>query len=64
MLIKSALLHLTSLFICTFCCSIAFANPLKIIEFDKTGVLNLGGAETLSRIDFTYKIADYFNLDK
>ena len=36
----------------------------KIIEFDKTGVLNLGGAETLSRIDFTYKIADYFNLDK
>lgn len=36
----------------------------KIIEFNKLGIYNLGGAEILSRIDFTCKIADYFNLDK
>jgi dTDP-4-dehydrorhamnose reductase len=36
----------------------------KIIEFDKMGIYNIGGAELLSRLDFTYKIADYFNLDK
>ncbi len=36
----------------------------KIIEFDKEGVYNIGGAELLSRLDFTYKIADYFKLDK
>ena len=28
------------------------------------GVYNVGGAETLSRLDFTYKIAEYFELDK
>jgi len=36
----------------------------KIIEFNKLGFFNIGGAELLSRIDFTFKIADYFNLDK
>jgi dTDP-4-dehydrorhamnose reductase len=36
----------------------------KIIEFDKEGIYNVGGLELLSRLDFTYKIADYFNLDK
>ncbi|MCK5458214.1 MAG: SDR family oxidoreductase, partial [Melioribacteraceae bacterium] len=36
----------------------------KIIEFDKTGIYNIGGAEVLSRLDFTFKIADYFELDK
>ena len=36
----------------------------KIIEFGKEGVYNIGGAETLSRLEFTYKIADYFELDK
>jgi len=36
----------------------------KIIEFDKTGIFNIGGSELLSRLDFTYKIADYFQLDK
>jgi len=36
----------------------------KIIEFRKIGVYNIGGKEFLSRLDFTYKIADYFNLSK
>ncbi len=36
----------------------------KIIEFNKEGVYNIGGAETLSRLEFTYKIANYFELDK
>ena len=36
----------------------------KIIEFDKNGIYNVGGAEILSRLDFTHKIADYFELDK
>ena len=36
----------------------------KIIEFDKRGIFNIGGAELLSRLDFTYKIAEYFNLNK
>lgn len=36
----------------------------KIIEFKKTGVYNIGGKEFLSRYDFTYRIADYFNLSK
>jgi dTDP-4-dehydrorhamnose reductase len=36
----------------------------KIIEFDKVGIYNVGGAELLSRLDFTYKIADFFKLDK
>ena len=32
----------------------------KIIKFNKFGIYNIGGAELISRIDFTYKIADYF----
>ena len=36
----------------------------KVIEFNKEGIFNIGGAEVLSRLDFTYKIADYFGLDK
>ena len=36
----------------------------KIIEFEKEGVFNIGGAEILSRLDFTLKIAEYFELDK
>ncbi len=36
----------------------------KIIELSKKGIYNIGGAETLSRLKFTYKIADYFTLDK
>jgi dTDP-4-dehydrorhamnose reductase len=36
----------------------------KIIEFNKTGIYNIGGSEFLSRYDFTLKIADNFNLDK
>ncbi len=36
----------------------------KIIEFDKRGIFNIGGAELLSRLEFTYKIAEYFNLNK
>jgi len=35
----------------------------KIIEFNKEGIYNVGGSEILSRLDFTYKIADYFKLD-
>jgi len=36
----------------------------KVIELKKEGIYNIGGDEVLSRLDFTYKIADYFNLDK
>ena len=36
----------------------------KIIEFKKTGTYNIGGKEFLSRLDFTFQIAEYFNLDK
>jgi dTDP-4-dehydrorhamnose reductase len=36
----------------------------KVIEFNKQGIFNVGGDEVLSRLDFTYKIADYFGLDK
>lgn len=36
----------------------------KIIEFNKHGLLHIGGAELLSRYEFTMKIANYFNLDK
>jgi dTDP-4-dehydrorhamnose reductase len=36
----------------------------KIIEFNKEGIYNIGGAEILSRLEFTYKIADFFELDK
>jgi len=37
---------------------------VKIIETKKKGIYNIGGAELLSRLEFTYKIADYFKLDK
>lgn len=37
---------------------------IQIIDYDKDGVFNIGGAELLSRYDFTIRIADYFKLDK
>lgn len=36
----------------------------QVIEFKKYGIYNIGGREFLSRLDFTLRIADYFNLDK
>lgn len=36
----------------------------KSIEYNKTGIFNIGGREFLSRIEFTYRIADFFRLDK
>ncbi len=36
----------------------------KVIESKKYGIYNIGGSQLLSRLEFTYKIADYFNLDK
>lgn len=36
----------------------------KIIELRKEGIYNIGGAEFISRYDFTLMIADYFDLDK
>ena len=36
----------------------------KILEFNKTGVYNIGGREFLSRFEFTNAIADFFLLDK
>lgn len=36
----------------------------KVIEFEKTGIFNIGGKEFLSRYKFTQMIADYFDLDK
>lgn len=36
----------------------------RVIQFSKEGIYNIGGAELLSRLEFTFKIADYFNLDK
>lgn len=36
----------------------------KIIEFKKEGIYNIAGPELLSRLDFTYRIAEYFDLDK
>ncbi len=33
-------------------------------RLSKEGLFNIGGAEFLSRLDFTYRIADFFNLDK
>ena len=37
---------------------------VKIIETKKKGIYNIGGSELLSRLEFTYKIADYFQLDR
>ncbi len=36
----------------------------QVIEFTNEGVYNIGGAEVLSRYEFTIRIADFFNLDK
>lgn len=36
----------------------------KSIEFNKDGIYNIGGPEFLSRLEFTGRIADYFDLDK
>jgi dTDP-4-dehydrorhamnose reductase len=36
----------------------------KLIEFKKEGIFNIAGPEILSRLDFTYRIADYFSFDK
>jgi len=36
----------------------------KVIEYNKTGIFNIGGKEFLSRYEFSEKIADYFDLDK
>ncbi|HSL89054.1 MAG TPA: dTDP-4-dehydrorhamnose reductase [Ignavibacteriaceae bacterium] len=36
----------------------------QAIEFRKFGVFNIGGAEFLSRYDFTLRIAEYFNLNE
>lgn len=37
---------------------------IRIVDSGKTGIFNIGGKEFLSRLDFTYKIADFFQLDK
>jgi dTDP-4-dehydrorhamnose reductase len=36
----------------------------KVIEYNKTGIYNIGGREFLSRFEFSEIIADYFGLDK
>ncbi len=36
----------------------------KISESKKCGIFNIGGLEFLSRLEFSYKIAEHFNLDK
>ena len=36
----------------------------KVIEYNKTGVYNIGGKEFLSRFEFSGMIADFFGLDK
>lgn len=36
----------------------------KVIEYNKTGVYNIGGKEFLSRYEFSEMIADFFGLDK
>lgn len=45
-----------------------FLNDLSgaiksVCELKKTGIYNIGGSEILDRLEFTRKIADYFNLD-
>ncbi len=37
---------------------------LKVIEFGKEGIYNIGGTEFLDRFEFTLRIADFFELDK
>lgn len=42
-----------------------FANVLlRLIELDETGIFNVVGSTTLSRLDFAVKIAEIFDLDK
>ncbi len=36
---------------------------INIAEMQKVGIYNIGGSEWLSRLDFTYRIAEYFELD-
>ena len=36
----------------------------KVIETKKKGIYNIGGSQLLSRLEFTYKIANYFDLDE
>jgi dTDP-4-dehydrorhamnose reductase len=36
----------------------------RIIEFKKEGIYNIGGAELISRYDFTLRISDFFKLDR
>jgi dTDP-4-dehydrorhamnose reductase len=36
----------------------------KVIEYNKTGIYNIGGKEFLSRFEFSEIIADYFGLNK
>ncbi len=36
----------------------------KVIEYNKTGIYNIGGKDFLSRFEFSEIIADYFGLDK
>lgn len=36
----------------------------KVVEYNKTGIYNIGGKEFLSRFEFSEIIADYFGLDK
>ena len=36
----------------------------KIIDYNKTGIFNIGGKVFLSRYDFTLLIANFFNLDR
>ena len=40
------------------------SSIVNVIDSKKKGIYNIGGSELLSRLAFTYKIADYFNLDK
>ena len=39
------------------------STSVKMLELGKTGIYNMGGAELLSRYEFTLKIAEYFELD-
>jgi len=36
----------------------------KVVDYNKTGIYNIGGREFLSRFEFSEIIADYFGLDK
>lgn len=36
----------------------------KAVEYKSQGIFHIGGSEFLSRLEFTYRIADFFGLDK